>query len=405
MSVGGHGRQAVVLVGGLGTRLGALTAELPKPMLPIGDRSFLARHLEDVARHGFDEILLLCGHKAGVIVDAFDGKTVHGATVRCVIEPSPLGTAGALRFASELLREEFYLFNGDSLFEFNLLDLETLGRGTDWVGKVALRPVPDTARYGRVTLAGERIENFAEKGSGGPGLINAGVYLLRREVLSLIGEEPCSLERDVFPVLAERGSLFGRGYEGYFIDIGVPDDLERARQEIPERRRRAVFFDRDGVLNEDAGYTHRPDQFRWMPGAREAVKLFNDHGWFVFVVTNQAGIARGFYDADTVGRLHAHVQDELRVFGAHVDDFRFCPHHVEGVIPELSVPCACRKPEPGMILDLLATWPVDAASSILIGDKEGDVAAGKAAGIPSVLVDGRPLDAFVRAHVAELAAT
>lgn len=401
MSVAGYGRQAVVLVGGLGTRLGALTAEVPKPMLPIGDRSFLARHLEDVARHGFDEILLLCGHKAGVIVDAFDGKTVHDATVRCVIEPSPLGTAGALRFASALLREEFYLFNGDSLFEFNILDIETLGRGANWVGKVALRPVPDTARYGRVTLAGERIETFAEKGSGGPGLINSGVYLLRREVLARIGEGPCSLERDVFPFLAQDGTLLGRGYDGYFIDIGVPDDLERARQEIPERRHRAVFFDRDGVLNEDAGYTHRPDQFRWMPGAREAVKLFNDRGWFVFVVTNQAGIARGFYDADAVGRLHAHVQNELRVFGAHVDEFRFCPHHIEGVIPEFSVPCACRKPEPGMILGILASWPVDAQASILIGDKDGDLAAGRAAGIPSVLFDGRPLDEFVRAHVVE----
>lgn len=398
-----NGRQAVVLVGGLGTRLGALTAELPKPMLPIGDRSFLARHLEDVARHGFDEILLLCGHKAGVIVDAFDGKTVHGATVRCVIEPSPLGTAGALRFASDLLREEFYLFNGDSLFEFNVLDLETLGCRTDWVGKVALRPVADTARYGRVTLAGERIEDFAEKGAGGPGLINSGVYLLRRAVLALIGEGPCSLERDVFPVLAERGRLLGRGYEGYFIDIGIPADLERARQEIPDRRRRAVFFDRDGVLNEDAGYTHRPDQFRWMPGAREAVKLFNDHGWFVFVVTNQAGIARGFYGEEAVSGLHRFMQTELASGGAHVDEFRFCPHHPEGSVPALAVSCGCRKPEPGMLAALLARWPVDVARSVLIGDKESDIAAARAVAVRGVLFSGGDLDAFVRVHVGGLA--
>jgi D,D-heptose 1,7-bisphosphate phosphatase len=393
------GRQAVVLVGGLGTRLGALTADVPKPMLPIGDRTFLSRLLEDVARHGFDEILLLCGHKSPVILDAFDGRVLRGARIRCLVEPTPLGTGGALRFALGALRETFYLFNGDSCFDFNILDLEQVGDGVPWLAKVALRGVEDTARYGRVSLRGEVVESFAEKGATGAGLINAGIYVLRREVVAAMPEGKCSLEADVFPRLAREGLLVARGYEGYFIDIGIPEDLEKARVEIPSRRRPAVFFDRDGVLNEDDGYTHKAECFRWVEGARRAVKRFNDAGWFVFVVTNQAGIARGFYGPEAVDTLHSFMQSELAHIGAHVDEFRFCPHHPEGSVPGLAVPCRCRKPEPGMLEALIAQWPIDIASSILIGDKASDIVAAEAAGVVGHRFRGGDLDAFVLANV------
>ncbi len=398
-----NGRQAVVLVGGLGTRLGALTAELPKPMLSIGERTFLARLLDDIARHGFDEILLLCGHKSEVIFEAFHERTVVGARVRCLVEPTPLGTGGALRFALGDLREVFYLFNGDSCFDFNLLDLENVGAGVPWKAKVALRGVDDTGRYGRVSLQDEIVASFAEKGVTGPGLINAGIYLVQRAVVEEMPEGKCSLEADVFPRLVHEGTLVARGYDGYFIDIGIPADLERARAEIPGRRRPAVFFDRDGVLNEDAGYTHKPESFRWVVGAREAVKRFNDAGWLVFVVTNQAGIARGFYGEEAVSGLHRFMQTELASGGAHVDEFRFCPHHPEGSVPALAVSCGCRKPEPGMLAALLARWPVDVARSVLIGDKESDIAAARAVAVRGVLFSGGDLDAFVRVHVGGLA--
>jgi D-glycero-D-manno-heptose 1,7-bisphosphate phosphatase len=171
----------------------------------------------------------------------------------------------------------------------------------------------------------------------------------------------------------------------------------------PVTRRGAVFFDRDGVLNVDDGYVYRIDAFRWMPGAREAVRLVNDRGLFAFVVTNQSGVARGFYAQDDVRRLHAHMQAELRAFGAHIDDFRHCPHHPCADIAAYRRDCDCRKPRPGMILDLAAHWPVDLAQSLLIGDKASDVAAAQAAGIRGFLSDGAvALDAFVRRVLEEL---
>jgi len=169
------------------------------------------------------------------------------------------------------------------------------------------------------------------------------------------------------------------------------------------RRRPALFFDRDGVLNRDAGYIHRPDQFHWNDGAIEAVKAVNDAGWLAFVVTNQSGVARGYFDEAAVNALHVWMNEQLRASGAQIDDFRYCPHlAIENGIARYAVSCDCRKPKPGMILDLLRTWPADAAASVLIGDKQTDLEAAGAAGIRAILFEGGNLKAAVadvlRAH-------
>jgi D-glycero-D-manno-heptose 1,7-bisphosphate phosphatase len=182
------------------------------------------------------------------------------------------------------------------------------------------------------------------------------------------------------------------------VDIGVPDDYAAACRELKAALRRpAVFFDRDNVLNEDAGYTHSPDSFKWIEGAQAAVKACNDAGWFVFVVSNQAGVAHGYYDIAAVENLHAWINEELRRQGAHVDDFRFCPHHPRGAIPTYAVACGCRKPQPGMIFDLLDARSVSKEKSIIIGDKETDLEAGRRAGVRSHKFTGGNLEHLVRA--------
>ena len=160
--------------------------------------------------------------------------------------------------------------------------------------------------------------------------------------------------------------------------------------------RPAVFFDRDGVLNRDVGYVYEPGKFEWTEGAREAVKLVNDAGYFAFVITNQSGVARGFYEESDVHALHHWMADQLAAIGAHIDAFEYCPDHPDAIIERYRRVNERRKPGPGMITDLLARFPVAADKSILIGDQPTDLAAARAAGIRGLLFQDRNLEAFVR---------
>jgi D,D-heptose 1,7-bisphosphate phosphatase len=394
-----HVRQAVILVGGKGTRLGQLTQNVPKPLLEIGPGvRFLDPLLLDFARHGFTDIILLAGHLGDQVEAAYQGEQLLQSRIRVIREPEPQGTGGALRFAADHLDPWFVMANGDSLFEFNLREL-TRSLTSDFTARLALREVPDPARYGTVKLQGDRVTGFLEKSAEtrGPALINGGIYALSREIMKKIAG-PCSIEQDVFPVLAAKGRLQGKPFSGYFLDIGLPDTYEQARREIPQRMRRpCAFLDRDGVLNEDRGYTHKSSDLVWIKGAREAVKLLNDSGYLVVVVTNQAGVARGFYSEEDVRNFHQHMDGELAEFGAHVDAWYYCPYHPEASderYRHTSHPD--RKPNPGMLLRAMQHLRIDRSRSFLIGDRTSDIEAAVAANLAfSHLYEGGDMTAIV----------
>lgn len=165
--------------------------------------------------------------------------------------------------------------------------------------------------------------------------------------------------------------------------------------------RPALFLDRDGVLNEDRGYVHRWEDFCWIPGAREAVAAFNARDWWVFVVTNQSGVGRGYYAEADVHALHARMSEALAAAGARIDAFYHCPFHPEALEDRYRHPDPPdRKPNPGMLLRAMADWPVDAARSVMVGDKAIDLEAGRRAGVRSLLFPGGDLSAFLAAEVA-----
>jgi D-glycero-D-manno-heptose 1,7-bisphosphate phosphatase len=152
--------------------------------------------------------------------------------------------------------------------------------------------------------------------------------------------------------------------------------------------RPAVFFDRDGVLNRDTGYVHRPEEFEWLDGAKAAIRALNERGYLVFVITNQAGVAYGRYGEEAVKDLHRWIAKDLASVGAHIDGFYYCPHHPEGKEKRYAVVCECRKPKPGLLLAAMRKWDVDRERSFLIGDKESDIQASEAAGVRGILWRG-----------------
>jgi len=158
----------------------------------------------------------------------------------------------------------------------------------------------------------------------------------------------------------------------------------------------AAFLDRDGVLNVDTGYVFRREDFVWVAGAKEAVRLLNEMGYFVFVVTNQSGIARGYYTEADVAFLHRWVNRELNVCDARVSAFYYCPHHPEAAVESYRMACKCRKPAPGLLLRALKEWPVDRDRSFLIGDKRIDIEAAAGAGLPGYLFEWPDLYEFVK---------
>lgn len=388
-------KQAAILIGGKGSRLGDAVRDTPKPLLEVCGRPFVEHVMLNLRRFGFTDFLLLAGYQSGVVQDHYgDNDSFErelDASIRVIVEPSPLGTGGALLHAKDQLEEQFLLLNGDSIFDFNYLDLihcQLDEEPDNWLGKVALLPVENATRYGFVDCEGSRILAFREKpAEPESGTINSGVYWLRREALDVIKQTPCSLEQEVFPQLISQGRLLGRRYTGYFIDIGIPEDLETARTGLADALRKpAAFLDRDGTLNHDAGYTHKIEEFRWIDNAKQTIKTLNDAGYLVFIVTNQAGIARGFYGPGDVDTLHNWMQDELAQIGAHIDDIRYCPHHPEGSVEGLAIECNCRKPGTAMLDSLIAQWHPILEHSFMVGDAEKDAQAGKAVGIQGLKI-------------------
>jgi NDP-sugar pyrophosphorylase family protein len=232
-------QQCAILIGGRGTRLGQLTRNTPKPLLPCGGRPFLNWLLLSLHQQGCTEFLLLTGYLGEVVerdLPLLRQDLPHTVSITCCSEPVEAGTGGALHFARHHLAERFLLCNGDSFFDASLATMIAAASAdsAEVVGRMALRHVADASRYGVVALQDERVIGFVPRPTTAcSGIINTGIYLLNRRILADISPV-CSLEHDVLPKVAARGQLRGTLSEGYFIDIGVPDDFQRAQTELPK---------------------------------------------------------------------------------------------------------------------------------------------------------------------------
>jgi D-glycero-alpha-D-manno-heptose 1-phosphate guanylyltransferase len=224
---------AVLLVGGMGTRLRSIVPNAPKPLATVGDRSFLELLIRQLRDQGIRKLVMCTGYLADQIENQFEDGTAWDVSIQYSKELQPLGTAGAVKLAEPLLQNanEFLVMNGDSFMEIDFHQLLQFHRKHSAAATMAVRHVDHAGRYGTVKLETTgRVTGFMEKtGVESPGIVNAGIYVFGQEVLKYIPPGPCSLEKDVFPKLLDRG-VYSLEQHGVFIDIGTPEDYARAQQ-------------------------------------------------------------------------------------------------------------------------------------------------------------------------------
>ena len=384
---------AYILAGGFGTRLRQVVSDRPKVMAEVLGRPFLFHILDLLARLGITKAVVCTGYLAGQL-EAAVGPTYRGMELSYSREDTPLGTGGALRLAMTRHPAELALaLNGDSLVEADLAAYLDWYAQHDFQAALLLVPVDDSARFGRVEVDGGvdeqgRVLAFREKGHPGPGLINAGVYLLRPQALS--GIEPgasASIETDVFPQLAQAGSLGGFQVQGRFLDIGTPESYTAAgrflrgtgRGAEQGGARGAVFLDRDGTVIAERHYLHDPAGVELLPGAAQGLRRMQALGLWLVLVTNQSGVGRGYFGRDAVERVHGRLLELLEREGVDLDAIYLCPHTPEEA-------CSCRKPLPGLIQRAAADLGIDPARCFVIGDKACDVDLGLVVSATTFLV-------------------
>jgi mannose-1-phosphate guanylyltransferase len=251
--------QAVILVGGEGTRLRPLTSTVPKPVVPLVDRPFIAFMLDWLGTHGIDDVIMSCGFLATSVRNVLGDGSAYGVRLRFVEEPDPRGTAGALKFAESMLDERFLMLNGDVLTDIDLTAQIAQHEQSGAKATLALVPVADPSAYGLVHLNDDRsVRDFVEKPSPDAidtNLISAGAYVLQREILDLVpADRNVSIEREVWPQLIGNG-LYGFPAESYWLDIGTPERYLQGTFDIIEGNVRTAVGERLGSdwLAIDAG--------------------------------------------------------------------------------------------------------------------------------------------------------
>lgn len=392
--------QVVILAGGRGTRLAEHTQTIPKPMVTIGGRPNLEHQVLLAKRYGFTSALFLVSHLADRIEAHFGDGRRFGMEISYCAEDPPLGTAGALRHAGQLLQDRFLVLYGDVFIECDLARLWANHANSRALATLVVHPNdhPDDSDLVEADADGKISAIYPKPRPEDqylPNRVNAAVAVIEREVPATIPlGRHLDLARDIFPGLARDGRLMAYHSAEYFKDFGTPDRLARVRLDFETGKtarlgrghsRPAVFLDRDGVINKEVSHLSDPAQMELISGAAEAIRRLNEAGFLVIVVTNQSVIARGECTPDALRLIHNKMETLLGRKNSWIDALYFCPHHPDtgfaGEVPELKIDCDCRKPKTGMFDQAVQDWNISLSGSYGVGDSRRDVIAARRMGI------------------------
>ncbi|MBD0293855.1 MAG: HAD-IIIA family hydrolase, partial [Flavisolibacter sp.] len=382
---------AIILAGGLGTRLRDTVPDVPKCMAPVAGRPFLSFIIDYLRMQGIQKFIFSLGYKAESIKQYLENEypTLDYTTV---IEEEPLGTGGAIQLAmNKASSEDVLAVNGDTLFKINVQDLQHLHFEKKAECTLALKRIKNIDRYGTVEINAERaITTFREKRFYEEGLINGGIYLINRtSFLARSLPQKFSFEKDYLEKFCYEGTFYGVVQDGYFIDIGIPSDYAKAQIDLQSSalhlkmidKSWTLFLDRDGVINNERleNYVLNWQEFIFSPGVLEAFNILSSHFHRILIVSNQRGVGRELMTLEDLENIHAEMQNEVVAAGGRIDKIYYCT--------EVDSKCFYRKPNPGMALQAITDFPdIDFSKAIMVGNKPGDMRFGRAAGMFTVFL-------------------
>ncbi len=388
--------KAVIMAGGLGTRLCSAEKGLPKPMLHVAGKPVLERQIECLVRYGVTDITIVTGFLGGTIEQYFGQGERLGADISYYHESEPLGTGGALLKIKH--DSGFLVINGDVVFDVDIGRFVAYHNDKHALATLLTHPSTHPGDSALIEADSDgRVISWLPKNrlpADHKNLTNAGLHILSPELLEgCVTRGKASLDSDILVPAVDTRRVFSYKTFEYVRDMGTPERLAQVSADVlsglPEvknrsKKQRAVFLDRDGTLNVYNGLITSPEQLILADGAARAVKIINDLGFLAVVVTNQPVVARGLCTFEQLDAIHNRLETLLGAQGAYLDAVYFCPHHpdggFEGEVPALKINCSCRKPKPGMLLKAAAELNISLNDSYMVGDSVTDVLCGRAAG-------------------------
>lgn len=395
---------AVITAGGKGTRVASVSHNIPKPLLPIAGKPVLQRQIECLKRQGIEQIMFTIGYMGEMIREYFGDGSRFGVKIDYIQEDVPLGTAGALYYLKNSVRDDFFLINGDLIFDVNLKRMLAFHKAQHAAATLLVHPNDHPYDSGLVIAdnEGQVYGWLAKEDTRGwyRNCVNAGIHILSPQLMEKLDRpQKLDLDREILKPLIPSGGVYAYRTPEYVKDMGTPERIAQVEQDLQSglvqqknlnMPQRAVFLDRDGTINQYVGFLKRPEDFQLIDGAAEAIRRINQSGYLAIVVTNQPVIARGDVTWEQLEEIHKKMETLLGQEGAYLDDIFICPHHPDSgfvrEVPAYKIQCNCRKPKPGLLLQAAEKYNIDLSRSWMIGDSQSDVEAGKAVGCKTILV-------------------
>jgi len=394
----------VIVAGGKGTRLGL--QDIPKPMVPIAGKPLLEHQIILAKHYGITDIFILSGHLAKVIFDYFKDGSDWGVNITHILEPYPLGTAGSVKLLEHIIKERFLVLYGDVVLDFDMQSFIEYDKKNASLATIITHPNDHPFDSDLVEIdTTNRVTSFLTKphqsGLLYKNCVNAAAYIFSPEIFKFI---PFGANQDfgknIFPrLIAEQLPIYAYQTPEYIKDLGTLDRLEKVQKDFTSGKiarmnkkhpRKAIFSDRDGVINRELPHLTTIEEFEMLPEVPEAIKKINQSEYLAIVITNQPVIAKGFVTESQLNKIHKKMETLLGEKHAYIDGLYYCPHHpekgFEGEIKELKIQCNCRKPEAGMLHQAAKDFNIDLKNSWMIGDRDADILAGKKAGCKTVML-------------------